>query len=110
MADPAHYITAKIASAIGGFFGGATMMTFIKPKTISEAFIRGGVSTGSGIIFSDPIIRYFELAINWENQLMIGAIVGFLAYSILGAIANFFQKNQKEDIFELINKAKERKK
>lgn len=110
MADPSQYIATKIASALGGFFGGATMMTFIRPKTIGEAFIRGGVSTGSGIIFSDPILRYIEITVNWENQLMAGAIIGFLAYSILGAIANFFQKNQKEDIFELIKKAKGRRK
>lgn len=110
MADPSHYITAKIASAIGGFFGGAAMMTFIRPKTIGEAFIRGGVSTGSGIIFSDPLLRYIDFAINWENQLLTGAIVGFLAYSILGAVANFFQKNRDDDIFTFVKKAKGRKK
>jgi len=110
MSDPAQYLAAKIASAIGGFFGGAGMMSFIKPRSISEAFMRGAMSTGSAIIFADPVLRVVGIASDWEMQLMSGGVVGFLAYSLLGAVANFFKQNEKADIVTLVNKAKGKRK
>jgi len=106
MGDPGSYVTAKVASAIGGLFGGMSMMTFIKPRTISEAFARGGVSTGSAIIFATPILTTLSLPTNWEMQLMSGGIIGFIAYSVLGAVARFFDKNKEDDIVELANKVR----
>jgi hypothetical protein len=100
------YLTAKIAAMIGGFFGGAAILTFIRPQTVGEAFIRGGVSVGSAIIFSGPLLKWIELDNNWETQLMCGFVVGFLAYSILGMIANFLIKNQNKDIVEAVKEIK----
>lgn len=108
MPDPTHYIAAKIASAIGGIFGGASMMTFIAPKSIADAFARGSVSTGCAIIFATPLLTLFKFEHDWETQLMAGAVVGFLAYSILGAVANFFIKRQKSDIFEIASSIKKK--
>jgi hypothetical protein len=42
---------------IGGLFGGATILTYIRPQTIGEAFVRGGVSVGSATVFASPIIE-----------------------------------------------------
>ena len=106
MADPASYITAKIASMIGGFLGGAAILTFIRPKNIGEAFIRGGVSVGSAIIFGTPILEALHLTADWENQLMAGFCVGFLAYGVLGMVANFLIKNQHKDIVEAVKDIK----
>lgn len=106
MGDPSSYVTAKIASAIGGLFGGMSIMTFIKPRTISEAFARGGISTGAAIIFATPVLTALSLPTNWEMQLMSGGIIGFLAYSILGATARFLVKNQEDDIVELAQKVR----
>lgn len=106
MSDPVSYIATKLASAVGGFFGGAAIMTFIKPKTITEAFVRGAISTGSAIIFADPLLETFSIQSNLNFQLAAGAIVGFIAYSVLGAVANFFKKNEKDDIVSLVKKAK----
>lgn len=106
MPDPSSYITAKVAAAIGGLLGGAGMMSFIKPNSIGEAFARGGVSTGTAIIFSNPVIVWLGAPDNWEMQLMAGGVIGFVAYSLLGAVANFFHKNKGDDIFELAAKAK----
>lgn len=100
------YLTAKIASIIGGLLGGGAILTFIKPKSIGEAFIRGGVSVGSAAIFTSSIITWVKIADNWENQIMIGFIVGFLAYSVLGMIANFLIKNQDKDIVEAVKEIK----
>ena len=101
MTDPTGYISAKLASMIGGFFGGAAILTFIRPKSIGEAFTRGGVSVGSSIIFSAPILKYFELNSDWEEQAMAGFCIGFIAYSVLGMVANFLRKNQNKDIVEV---------
>lgn len=107
MGDPgSSYITAKIASMIGGFFGGAAILTFIKPKSIGEAFMRGGMSVGSAIIFSVPALDALNLANTWENQLMAGFVVGFVAYSVLGMFANFLKKNQDNDIATVVKDLK----
>lgn len=100
------YLTTKLASMIGGFFGGSVILTFIRPKTVGEAFIRGSVSTGSATVFSVPILSWLKIDQNWENQLMMGFVVGFLAYSVLGMIANFLIKHQNTDIVEAIKDIK----
>lgn len=100
------YLTAKIASIIGGLLGGGAILTFIRPKTVGEAFLRGGLSVGSAAIFTSPIVNWIKISDNWENQIMIGFIVGFLAYSVLGMIANFLIKNQDKDIVEAVKEIK----
>lgn len=106
MADPSSYITAKIASMIGGLFGGFAILTFIKPKTISEAFMRGGMSVGSAIVFAEPLLTLLKIVDNWETQLMSGFVVGFLAYTVLGMIANFLLQNQHKNIIEVVRDVK----
>lgn len=100
------YLIAKIASMIGGFFGGGAILTFIRPKTVGEAFMRGGLSVGSAMVFAIPLLNWAGLDNNWENQLMSGFVIGFLAYSTLGMIANFLIKNQNKDIIETIKEIK----
>ena len=108
MAEPASsFIATKLASMIGGLMGGATILTFIRPKNIGEAFIRGGVSVGSSIIFSSPLLKYLEMRNDWETQLMAGFVVGFVAYSVLGMVANFLGKNQNKDIVQVVKDTKE---
>ena len=106
MADPASYIGTKIASMIGGFIGGSVILTFIRPKTIGEAFTRGGTSVGSALIFSTPLLHILEWPLDWETQLMAGFIIGFVSYSVLGMIANFFAARQNKDIVEVVSDLK----
>lgn len=107
MSDISGVLTGKLASMIGGLLGGAAILTFIRPKTIGEAFLRGALSTGSAIIFSSPILYNLNMQLNWENEIMIGFFVGFMAYSILGMIANFLQKNQDKTIVEAVKDIKD---
>lgn len=106
MTEITTVLSSKIAAMIGGLFGGAAILTFIRPKTVGEAFLRGSLSTGSAMIFANPILHYMGLDSNWETQLMSGFVVGFLAYSILGMIANFLIKNQNKDIVEAVKDIK----
>jgi hypothetical protein len=106
MAVPTGYLSAKVASMVGGLFGGFAILTFIKPKTIGEAFMRGGMSVGSSMVFTQPLLDIAGISNNWETQLMGGFCVGFLAYTVLGMIANFLQKNQHKDIVEVVKDVK----
>lgn len=106
MTEISTVLSSKVAAMIGGLFGGAAILTFIRPKTIGEAFLRGSLSTGSAMIFAGPFISYTGLDHNWENEVMGGFVVGFLAYSILGMIANFLIKNEKRDIVEAVKEIK----
>lgn len=110
MLGASEYLTGKITSAVGGLFGGLGILTFIKPASINEAFMRGGISTGSAVIFAGPILDRVGLTNDWDTQIASGAIVGFTAYFILGAVANFFRKNEKSDILEVVDKVKGKKK
>jgi hypothetical protein len=107
MPDPTSYLTAKVASMIGGLFGGFAILTFIRPKTISEAFMRGGMSVGSAIVFAQPLLEVLGLSNNWETQMMGGFCVGFLSYTVLGMIANFLRKNQNKDIVQAAKDVKD---
>lgn len=106
MSDPSGFLMTKLASMIGGLLGGAAILTYIRPSSIGEAFMRGGMSVGSAIVFAVPVIDKLNLANNWENQLMAGFCIGFMAYSILGMIANFLHKNKNKDIVEAIKEIK----
>lgn len=95
------YVYAKVAAAVGGFFGGAAILAHIRPQTISEAFTRGATSVGSAAVFASPLLKIAGLEDTWETQLMSGFCIGFLAYSILGMVANFLRKNQDKDIKQI---------
>lgn len=100
------YLLAKISSMLGGLFGGAAILSFIVPKTIKEAFMRGAISTGSAIVFSSPILTWLKMPVTWDNQMVAGFSIGFLAYSILGMIANSLLKYQNTGIVEAIKDIK----
>lgn len=100
------YITHKLTAALGGLIGGASIMSYIRPHSIGEAFARGGTSTGAAIIFAGPCLVALGLPAGWEMQLVAGFVIGFVAYSVLGAVANFLDRNKDKDIVELVKVAR----
>lgn len=100
------YVADKLTAAVSGFAGGASIMSFIRPKTIGEAFARGGTSTGTAIIFAGPLINLCGLKSGWDTQLAAGFVIGFTAYSLLGAVANFLRKHEESDIVEMVQAAR----
>jgi hypothetical protein len=103
------YVTAKAASAAGGMFGGLTMFAFMRPRTILEATIRGGVCTGSSIIFAPVICEYFNTSLTIDHLLAAGAVVGFLTWGVLSMTARFFIKAEATNT-DIVEAAKEIKK
>lgn len=102
------YLSSKIAAAAGGLIGGLAFMAFLKPKTIMDAAIRGGVSTASGIIGSGVLVEVLNLTNHPEYHLFAGAVIGFLAWGILGLLARVFIKAeyQQSDAIDVVNRAR----
>jgi hypothetical protein len=102
------YVAAKSASAAGGLLGGLTMFAFMKPKTVLDATIRGGVCTGSAIIFAPVLCEYINTEITVEHLIAAGAVIGFLAWGVLSMTARFFIKAEaaNKDIVEAAQEIK----
>ena len=92
------FIGAKIAAALGGLFGGLAIMAFMKPTTLLDATIRGGISTGAAIIGSTLMID----SMNWSNAVeyhaIAGAVIGFCAWGVLGMFARVFIKVEQNKL------------
>lgn len=102
------FLTAKIMSGLGGLVGGLTLMTFIKPRSILDATLRGGVSTGTGIIFAPPLVEWLSMTPSMDVVLMFGFMIGFLSWGVLSLIARIFtnaEKN-KEDLIDVVNRGR----
>ena len=107
--EPIIYASAKVFSGVGGMTGGFSLMAFIKPKGTWDAALHGGVSTFAGVVFSGPVLKYFEIAPNdWEFQMMAGFVIGFCAWFIMSGVANFFMSNEGKDILTVAQQTKSR--
>lgn len=107
--EAAGYLTAKVASAIGGLFGGSVMIVLMRPKSILDATLRGGVCTGAAIIGSPVLIEFLEYTSpNIDHFLFAGALIGFLAWGVLSMTARFFIKAEaaNKDIVEAVKDIK----
>ena len=102
------FITAKIMSGVGGLLGGMTLMAFMKPQSILDATLRGGISTGTGIIFTMPILEWLGINATVDMIIMFAFITGFLAWGVLSLIAQIFINAQKkdQDIIDVVNKSR----
>ena len=92
------FIGAKIAAALGGLFGGLAIMAFMKPTTLLDATIRGGISTGTAIIGATLLIDIMEWSNSIEYNAIAGALIGFCAWGVLGMCARFFIKAEKNKL------------
>lgn len=106
------FLTAKIMAGLGGLVGGLTLMSYIRPKSILDAALRGGISTGTGIIFSPPLVEWLDVNQSMEIYLMFGFVIGFLSWGILSLIARVFSnaEKNKEDIIDVVNRGRQSKK
>ena len=100
-------VTTKLIAALGSFLGGSVLMAFMKPNSIPEAIVRGFVTTVLGFIFTPVVVS----KIGWnihdpEEVIMVAFCIGFFGWTLLGAMANFFRKNQDKDIFEVYDSVK----
>ena len=107
--EAAGYITAKVASAAGGLFGGLAMFAFMRPKSILDATLRGGVCTGAAIIGSPVLLEGLDYSPNMDHFLFAGAVIGFLGWGVLSMTARFFIKAEAANT-DIVEAAKDIKK
>lgn len=84
------------------------MFVFMKPKTIMDATIRGGVCTGAAIIFAPVVCEYLNTSLSTDHLLAAGAVIGFLSWGVLSMTARFFIKADaaNKDIVEAAQELK----
>jgi hypothetical protein len=104
--DVSSYVTEKLTAAVSGLAGGSSMMAYVRPQTITEAFTRGGTSTACAVIFGPPVLLLLGLPTSWEMQIPAGFIIGFVSYSLLGVVANTLRRYQASDLFHMVRVAR----
>lgn len=100
--------SAKVISAVGGFLGGASLLVYIRPKTLNDGVVRVGVSTAAAVMLAPVVVaKVFDANAEADSQLLMGCAfgIGFVAWNILGAVAQFFAARQGKDIVQLAQDA-----
>lgn len=95
----------KGVSAAGGFLGGTSLLVYMKPKDLKDALMRVGVSTIAALM-ATPAIS-LKLLDNETPEVLGGVAfgVGFIAWNVLGAVAQFFESRKGQDIKEIVKGA-----
>ena len=100
--------STKVLSAIGGFLGGVSLLAFMKPTSFADGIRRVIVSIAAAVMLA-PIAaaKIFDATADNDSQLLMGSafLVGFAAWNILGATAQFFASRQGKDIVEIAKDA-----
>lgn len=99
-------IMVKGVSAAGGFLGGTSLLVYMKPTSLKEAIIRVAVTTVCALMTAPAIS--LKLLDNETPEVLGGVAfgIGFIAWNVLGAIAQFFQARQGQDIAEIVKGVK----
>lgn len=100
--------SVKLISAIGGFLGGASLLVFVKPTSMNDGIVRILVSTAAAVMLA-PVaaVKIFDASADSDSQILMGCGfgVGFVAWNVLGAIAQFFAARQGKDIVQMAKDA-----
>lgn len=99
-------MVVKAVSAAGGFLGGSSLLVYMKPTSLREALIRVAVTTVTALMTAPAIS--LKLLDNETPEVLGGVAfgIGFIAWNVLGAIAQFFQARQGQDITQIIKGVK----
>ena len=105
--ESASALVIKAISAAGGFLGGSSLLVYMKPTNIKDALMRVGVTTICAMMVTPAIA--LKLLDN-ENPEVLGGVafgIGFIAWNVLGAIAQFFANREGKDIAQIIKDTKD---
>jgi hypothetical protein len=98
--------SVKIFSATGGFLGGTSMMLYMRPSGMLDAIRRCIVSVLSSSMLTVPVAEKIFDEVGAEVVMGTAFAIGFVAWSMLGAIAKFFENRQGQDIVQLAKSVK----
>lgn len=104
--EPINDIVVKAVSAAGGFLGGSSLLVYMRPKDAKEAAIRVAVTTVTALMTAPAIS--LKLLDNTTPEVLGGVAfgIGFIAWNVLGAIAQFFENRQGKDIVQIVKDTK----
>ena len=105
--EGASALIIKAISAAGGFLGGSSLLVYMKPASIKDALMRVLVTTVCAMMTAPAIS--LKLLDNESPEVLGGVAfgIGFIAWNVLGAIAQFFQNRQGKDIAQIIKDTKD---
>ena len=99
--------TALIA-ATGGFLGGTSMMLYMRPASVADGLRRVVISVIAALLLTRMATEQIFDSAEATSEISMGVAfgLGFLSWSLLGAVAKFFERRQDQDIFGLIKTVK----
>lgn len=93
---------AALIAATGGFLGGTSMMLYMRPSSLGDAARRVLISVVSGVLLARVVAD--QLLGSKESEVVLGVAfaLGFLAWSLLGAIARYFDDRKEANIITML--------
>jgi hypothetical protein len=96
----------KLLSSTGGFLGGSSMLLYMRPSSFADAIRRCLVSVVAAAMLTVPIADKVFSSSSSEIIMGTAFAIGFVAWSMLGAVAKFFEKREGQDIVQMAKSAK----
>lgn len=96
-----------VVSAVGGFLGGISMLAYMQPANFADAIRRVLISTLAGFFLAESAGEKLFDTHSTEAVMATAFVIGFLAWSILGSTAKFFENRQGQDIIDVLKSVNE---
>lgn len=90
-----------LVSAAGGFLGGMSILVYMKPSNLTDALRRIVVGTVAAVFGAEALADKLFGSKDPEYLMMTAFAIGFCAWSLLGAVAKFFEGRQDQDILQM---------
>jgi hypothetical protein len=119
MAEPvgSGFALGKLLSGVAGFFGGLSVSFFWQPKKLhsygrlAAGAIIGGISVAASIALGGIASSKLGIDMNSpDNALGVGYMIGIVSVGIISFLANYFDKRDGQDILEVAQELKGKKK
>lgn len=92
----------ELISAVGGFLGGLSVLIYMRPANTMDGVRRVVISVVASVLGSSAIAFKVFGAKDPEYVMMVAFLIGFCAWSLLGAIAKFFEGQKHQDIVGML--------
>lgn len=111
------FALGKLLSGVAGFFGGLSVSFFWQPKKLhsygrfAAGAIIGGISVAASIALGGIVASKLRLDMNdADTALGMGYMIGIVSVGIISFLANYFDKRDGQDILEIAQELKGKKK
>lgn len=111
------FALGKLLSGVAGFFGGLSVSFFWQPKKLhaygrfAAGAIIGGISVAASIALGGIVASKLRLDMNdADTALGMGYMIGIVSVGIISFLANYFDKRDGQDILEVAQELKGKKK